>query len=63
MAKEKILKLNIGIIAEIKGDIQLAVDKINEMLRTSEIKINSVKTMILVCARDRQIKVHVYNIT
>lgn len=33
-----------------------AVDEINKMLKTSEMKINSIKKKILVCARDPKIK-------
>lgn len=37
---------DIVMIAESKGDIQRTIDKINEMLRILEMKINSEKTKI-----------------
>jgi len=43
---------DIVVIAESEGDIQRAVEEKDEMLRTSEMKINSTKTKILVCSRD-----------
>ena len=48
------------VIAENEVDIQRAVEEINEVLKTSEMKINSGKTKILVCARDPKIKADVY---
>jgi len=39
---------DIVVIAENEGDIQRAVEEMDEMLRTSEMKINSTKTNILV---------------
>lgn len=36
---------DIVVIAESKGDIQQAVDKMNEMLRTLEMKINDVSNV------------------
>lgn len=53
---------NIVMIAVSGGDIQCTIDEINEMLRTSEIKINSAKTRILVCAKDPKIKADLYMI-
>ncbi|VVC26438.1 Hypothetical protein CINCED_3A024292 [Cinara cedri] len=50
----------IVVIEESEGNIQCAVGKINEIFRTSEMKMNSGKTMILVCARDPKIKADVY---
>lgn len=46
----------IVMITENKGDIQRAVEEINEMLRISEMEINSTKRKILVYARDPKIK-------
>ena len=40
------------VILESEGYIQRAVEDMDEMLRTTEMKINSTKTKILVCARD-----------
>jgi hypothetical protein len=51
---------DIVVIAESEGDIQRAVEEMDEMLRTSEMKINSTKTKILVCARDPKVKADVY---
>jgi len=50
----------IVVIAESEGDIQRAIEEMDEMLRTSEMKINSTKTKILVCARDPKVKADVY---
>lgn len=47
---------DIVVIAGSEGNIQRAVDEINKMLRTLEMKINNAKTKILVCARDPKIK-------
>jgi len=47
------------VIAKIEGDIQRAVDELNKVLTTSEMKINSAKTKILVCGRDPKIKADV----
>jgi len=51
---------DIVVIAESEGDIQRAVEEMDEMLRTSEMKINNTKTKILVCARDPKVKAEVY---
>ncbi|VVC35524.1 Reverse transcriptase domain [Cinara cedri] len=51
---------DIVVKAESKGDIQRAVEEIDEMLNTSEMKINSAKTKILVCAKDPKVKADVY---
>jgi len=48
------------VIAESEGDIQRAVEEMDKMLRTSEMKINSAKTKILVCARDPKVKADIY---
>ncbi|VVC44416.1 Reverse transcriptase domain [Cinara cedri] len=48
------------VIADSEGDIQRVVEEMDEMLRTSEMKINSAKTKILVCARDLNVKADVY---
>jgi len=50
---------NIVVVAENEADIQRAVDEMNEMLRTSEMKLNSAKTKILVSAGDPKIKADV----
>lgn len=47
-------------ILESEGDIHRADDENNEMLRISEMKLNSRRTMILVCTRNPQIKTDVY---
>jgi len=51
---------NIVVVAESEGDIQRAVDEMDEMLRTSEMKINCTKTKILVCTRNPKVKAEVY---
>ncbi|KAL4097313.1 hypothetical protein QTP88_022107 [Uroleucon formosanum] len=51
---------DIVVIAESEGDIQRAAEEMDEMLRTSEMKINSTKTKILVCARDPKVRTDVY---
>jgi len=44
----------IVVIAEREGDIQCAIEEINEMLTTSEMKINIEKIKVFVCARDQK---------
>lgn len=51
---------NIVMIAQSENNIQRVVSKMNEMLRTTEISLNSVKTKMQVCARDPQIQADVY---
>jgi len=51
---------DIMVIAECERDMQRAVEEMDEMIRTSEMKINSTKTKILVCARDPKVKADVY---
>lgn len=51
---------DIVVIAESEGEIQRAVEEMDEMIRTTEMKINTTKTKILVCARDLKVKVDVY---
>jgi ribosome-interacting GTPase 1 len=51
---------DIVVIAESEGDIQHAVEEMDEMLRTLEMKINSTKTKILVFARDPKVKANEY---
>jgi len=51
---------DIVVIAESEGDIQCVVEEMDEMIRTSEMKINSTKTKILFCARDPKVKADVY---
>ncbi|XP_025413749.1 uncharacterized protein LOC112685915 [Sipha flava] len=51
---------DIVVIAESEGDIQRAVEEMDEILRTSEMKINSTKTKILFCARNPKVKDDVY---
>ncbi|KAL4152963.1 hypothetical protein QTP88_000796 [Uroleucon formosanum] len=51
---------DIVVIAESEGDIQRAAEEMDEMLRTSEMKINSKETNILVCARDPKVRTDVY---
>jgi len=51
---------DIVVIAESEGDIQRAVEEMDEMIRTSEMNINSTKTKTLVCARDPKVKAVVY---
>jgi len=50
----------IVVIAESEKGIQHAVEEINEVLKTSEMKINSTKMKILVCTRDPKIKADAY---
>jgi len=47
---------DIVVIAKGEGDIQRVVEEMDEMIRTTEMKINSTKTKILVCARDPKVK-------
>jgi len=47
------------VITESEGDIQRAVEEMDEMLKTSEMKINSTKMKILVCARDPKVKANI----
>jgi hypothetical protein len=49
---------SIVVIAESEGDILRAVEEMDEMLRKSEMKINSTKTKIL--ARNPKLKADVY---
>lgn len=51
---------DIVVKTESEGDIQRAVEEMDEMLKTSEMKINSTKTKILVCARDPKVKADVH---
>ncbi|KAF0767756.1 Reverse transcriptase domain-containing protein [Aphis craccivora] len=56
---------DIVVIAKGEGDIQRVVEEMDEMIRTTEMKINSTKTKILVCARDpkkRLIKTYVWSV-
>lgn len=48
------------VLAESEGDIQRAVDKMIEMLKTLEMKTNSAKTKMLVCAGGTKIKADIY---
>jgi len=48
---------DIVVIAKSEGNVRRAVE---EMVRTSEMKINSAKTKILVCARYPKVKTDVY---
>ncbi|KAE9527065.1 hypothetical protein AGLY_013713 [Aphis glycines] len=52
---------DIVVIAESEGDLQRAVEEMDEMLRTSEMKINSIKTKILVYDRDPKVKADLAN--
>lgn len=49
----------IVVLAESEGDILYAPDEMNKIFKTSEMKINSAKTKILVYARDTKIKADV----
>jgi hypothetical protein len=51
---------DIVVIVVSEGDLQCAIEEMNEMLRTSEMKINSTKTKILVCARVLKVKADAY---
>lgn len=51
---------DIVVIAESEENIQRAVEEMYEALKTSDMKINSAKTKILVFARDPKMKVDVY---
>jgi hypothetical protein len=51
---------DIVVIAESEVNLQRTVEEMDEMLRTSEMKINSTKTKILVCARDPKVKADIY---
>ena len=44
---------DIVVIAESEGDIQRAVEEMDEMLRTSEMKINSAKTSLSLRQRSK----------
>jgi len=48
------------VIAKSEEDKQHAVEEMNKVLTTSEMKINSANTKVLVCTRDPKIKRDVY---
>ncbi|VVC42546.1 Reverse transcriptase domain [Cinara cedri] len=51
---------DIVMIADSEGGIQRAVDKMTEIFRILEMKINSKKMKILVCTKDPKIKAKIY---
>lgn len=51
---------DIVIIAVSEGDIQRAVEEMNESAYNIKMKMNSMNTKVLVCARDPKTKADVY---